>query len=98
MSRTKAEDATHTVHRLAMEQSRGDGVYFRAVRQQCGIVICEQECIGILRIGFSTGTVVTRAQIALWVINRALLLISVFSLALPRTKGTMRRNQYPLTC
>src|SRR5262249_36119654 len=69
----------------------------RRVGQQGGVVVCEDECVRIVRVALAARARVAGAEIAAGVVGRALLRRALLDLPLARALGAVRRDQHPLT-
>ena len=67
----------------------------RRIGKDCGVIVYKREHIFVNRIYFSTGTLVTGAEIALWIIGKAGWGSGLTYFALPWALGAMRRDHDP---
>lgn len=93
----KTNHAAFTLNRFAMEQLPRRTTRQRHIRQQRGIIVREDEGLGVLRIGRITSPLVARTQITLRIVSRPILRAVILALPLPWALCSMRGNKNPLT-
>lgn len=95
MARRVANDPAFALERLGLEKLVLAG-FGLSVGQQSGEVVLENERLGVGGVGLAVSASVAGAKVAGRVVCWTVVLRLIFVLALPRTLGAVRRNQYPV--